>query len=303
MHNFLVAFYSVSVPKVRFHHPVIRNLKLERLMHTWLFRSAALVGLSLLACSAEANPLLPVQNLTFSNFTGFAPKTLFSAVNPDNWYRGTPGPSGDLVSIDAPGTATVNNQTHGNAYPVYGPFPDPPSGGNFIQADGNPDFESSFNQDMHGLTVGQTYDLSFLQAAGQQQGFSGPTTEQWVVALGSLGSVLNVDLITSPGTGIYFDTDPLAAIQTSALMSTPSGGVSPWALVTMSFVAAATDQTLSFLAWGDNGNTTNLPPTVFLAGVNGGTVPEPATLSLLGIGLLGFGASRLRRPAKQNAAV
>ena len=45
-------------------------------MVTRLPKLAAVAGLSILACSAQANPLLPVQNLTFSNFTGFAPKTL-----------------------------------------------------------------------------------------------------------------------------------------------------------------------------------------------------------------------------------
>jgi len=100
-----------------------------------VFRRSVVTGIiavtvSLLAPSAQASPIpLPVQNLTFTDFTGFAPKTLFSAVNPVGWTGGT-----GLISIDAPGTATLNSQVHGNAYPVYGPFLDPPPGGNFIQA-------------------------------------------------------------------------------------------------------------------------------------------------------------------------
>ncbi len=132
----------------------------------------AIAGLSLLTCVAQANPLLPVQNLTFSNYTGTAPKGIFSSVNPVGWTGGT-----GLISIDAPGTATVYGSP-GNAYPVYGPFANPPSGGNFIQADGNPIYETSFNQVLTGLSIGQTYTLTFWQAAGQQQGFSGATTEQ-----------------------------------------------------------------------------------------------------------------------------
>ena len=82
-------------------------------------------------------------------------------------------------------------------------------------------------------------------------------------------------------------------------MNTPSEGVHGWEEVTLNLVATASSDTLSFLAWGDNGNTTNLPPTVFLAGVNSPAVPEPATLSILGVGLVGLGGTLLRRRAKR----
>ena len=224
--------------------------------------------------------MLPVQNLTFNNFTGaFSPKNPFASVNPVGWTGGT-----GLIAIDAPGTATGTGTT-GNAYAVYGPFADPPPGGNFIQADGNPTFETSFNQVITGLTIGQAYDLSFWQAAGQQTGFSGATTEQWKVFFGS-GS-FSVNCGSSPCT---IGTTGTIVEQDSLLMNTPSEGVSAWNLVNMTFTADAVSDTLSFLAWGDGGSTQNLPPTVFLAGVNSpALVPEPASLSLFAAGLLGFG--------------
>jgi hypothetical protein len=106
------------------------------------------------ACSAKAD-FLPVSNLTFSSYSGNAPKDYFDTVNPANWYRGPGGGGGnDLVFIDAPNTATVYGGGS-NSYPIWGPFSNPPPGGNFVQADGNPLYESTFDQLITGLTKGQ----------------------------------------------------------------------------------------------------------------------------------------------------
>jgi PEP-CTERM motif len=258
------------------------------------------LGLSAFALSVAAYSelaiadVLPVQNLTFTQFNpgNFPPKTLFTNADPVGWTGGT-----GLISIDAPGTATLPGGP-GNAYPVYGPFADPPPGGNFIQADGNPTFETSFNQVITGLTMGTDYSLSFWQAAGQQQGFSGATTEQWKVFLGT-GS-FSVDCGNNPctvsTTGDMTEND-------TAIMNTPSQGVSPWELVSMNFVATASTETLSFLAWGDNGNTTNLPPTVFLAGVNSPSlIPEPSTWAMMVLGFLGMAYVGRRRLMKRAVA-
>lgn len=246
-------------------------------------------ALSLMAFAAQATNL-PVQNLTFTQFNpgGTPPKALFSNANPVGWTGGT-----GLIAIDAPGTAEdfVNG-----AYGVAGPFPNAPPGGNFIQADGNPIFETSFNQSITGLTVGTSYALSFWQAAGQQAGFSGATTEQWKVFFGT-GS-FSVNCGTSPCT---VSTTGDMTEHDTALMNTPSQGVHPWELVSMNFVATAATETLSFLAWGNGGETFNEPPTVFLAGVNTPSkIPEPAALSLLGVGLLGLGTVGLRRRATRK---
>jgi hypothetical protein len=89
-------------------------------------------------------------------------------------------------------------------------------------------------------------------------------------------------------------------------MHTPSHGMVDWNYVSVNLTADATSDLLSFLAWGDDGTTVNLPPIVFLAGVNSpaglSTVPEPASLTVLGFGVLGL-AAKLRRRAKRNAAV
>jgi hypothetical protein len=159
-------------------------------------------------------------------------------------------------------------------------------------------FETSFNQVINNLTVGTDYSLSFWQAAGQQAGFQGDTTEQWKVFFGT-GSFA-VDCGPNPCT---ISTTGDITEHDTALMNTPSQGMHAWELVSMDFVANATSETLSFLAWGDNGSTTNLPPTVFLAGVNSPSlIPEPSTWAMMVLGFVGLGFVGRRQMKKRAVA-
>ena len=259
-----------------------------------LFRQKLTMGISAIALaalahSAQAYPTLPgLTNLNFQNYTGTAPKGSFTSVNPTGWTGGT-----GLIYIDS--TASFNQSAAG---PVYLSTYGNPAGaysGNYVEADGNPTFESGFSYKVSGLTVGQTYTLSFYQGASEQTTFgliNGqpiPTTNQWIVSLGKTGLSLKSGGPTDPTYGptdIYYSTDPNASIVASPLMTVPYKGTVGWDYVSVNLTADASTQLLSFLAWGDNGSTVNLPPIAFLGGVNSPT---------------GLGAA-VRRRQKKNAA-
>jgi hypothetical protein len=151
-----------------------------------------------------------------------------------------------------------------------------PGGGNFMALDADyPANDSNghsataaASQTINGLTAGKTYNVSFAWAGAQQEGYTGATTENLTVSLGS-------------------------SSQTTQTTNLASEGFSGWMNQTFSFVATSSSEVLSFLA----GGSPAIPPFVLVANVSMTAAPEPASAAMLitGFALLAGLSGRRRR--------
>ena len=147
-----------------------------------------------------------------------------------------------------------------------------PLGGNFLAMNGAYN-QGTLSQTLNGLTPGLATQVSFYYAGAQQYGYGGPTTEAFIVSLGSES-------------------------RETTILNDANHGFTGWNYTTLNFTPTAATETLSFLAAGTPGGE---PPFSLLDGVSVVQVaatPEPSSLALLGTGLLTTAGFLRRRMAR-----
>ena len=155
-------------------------------------------------------------------------------------------------------------------------------------------------QTLTGLMGGQTYALSFDYAAAQLNGNYGATTEQWVVTIGGTVGTTQTPVLLPDATSFpaYQVISPLFTWRTSTL-SNCSGCFTPWSSDSVTFTVPGTGPTSELLGFLAVGSPAGIPPFVLLDNVSVDPTPEPGSLALLGVVLLGL--ALIRRQQKKRA--
>jgi PEP-CTERM motif len=251
-----------------------------------ILSSAALVALA----AAAAAPALAaefVANGKFTEVSGNTNPSFFLSDGTGNladWTTLTNSDSNNILFASPTDVASRHDGAKFGFWSTAGVIV-APGGGNFVSFDGDPQggAQQTMSQSISGLTVGETYHLSFEWAATQYEFVNGPA--------GDWSGVTSNQMQVSLG-GVPKETEPVIDL--------PGKGFSGWMSETFSFTATDASEVLSFFSMGA---PSGQPPVALLADVSltgdiPGGVPEPATWAMMGLGFGGLGLVAFRRRRK-----
>ncbi len=211
-------------------------------------------------------------NATTSGWTGYGYNFLIKAGQGAD-SAGFYSIKGNHDYLYGPNGGNVGQGDNGNNYSNNGLSA---ISGNYLLLDGDTNFHGAVSQVINGLTVGQTYNLTFDWAGAAWATTPGNTTHKFDVTFGGL-------------------------TQSTNTVALGEKGFSGWQKGAMSFTATSASQTLSFLA---QGTPNGLPPTLLLDNVSlTAAVPEPATWAMMLVGFAMVGATARYRRRNTKAAI
>ena len=177
-----------------------------------------------------------VTNGKFTAVTGNSSSSFFLADGQGDvtgWTTSTNSDSNNILFASPTDIATRHDGVQFGFWSTSG-VTSPPGGGNFVSFDGDPQggAQQSMMQTISGLTIGDTYTLSFEWAATQYQFVNGPAGD-W----------------TGP-TSNAFQVSLGGETQETSRVDVESQGFTSWMTDTMTFTAASASEVLRFVSDG-----------------------------------------------------
>jgi PEP-CTERM motif len=178
-------------------------------------------------------------------------------------------PTGWTVLAGTPDTVDPTSNVGVSGWLSFGVAPTvSPDGGTWVGLGINGNYIESFGQSLNGLTVGQTYTVS------------------WQAANFGINNQAN-SYLGSNAIGVMLDGASIGQGSTLSLSSN-------WSTQSLTFVATSASQLLSFSLASTEKAYLGIDGISVTAGGVAPAVPEPSTWALMAIGLVGMAAMRRR---------